>query len=99
MVDDLVVSVPFRDFVEPKESADYVRLIVRAATVRLSPEPQGSACEISLANADGAELARYEGAEWKWTDGAMRSELALLAFFVTFRVGGKIVTVAVEAVN
>jgi len=53
--------------------------------------------EISLASADGVELLRHDGRRWRWRDGEMRSELDLLAFFVTFRFGARIVTIAVSA--
>jgi hypothetical protein len=57
----------------------------------------GSLTEISVANADGAELAHYNGQMWRWHEGEMSAELGIVGFYVSFKNGsGGIATVAVE---
>ena len=52
--------------------------------------------KISVANADGVEIAHCDAGKWTWRADKAKPELNLCAFYVTFRAGEKIVTVCVD---
>jgi hypothetical protein len=67
VIEDRVVRMPLLGFAETESVACFT-LLLRAAACRVPAEffAGTATLEMSVADADGRELGRWDGSVWKW---------------------------------